>query len=456
MKKKVIIGVVLVVVIAGVVLGFTLFGRGDNKKATYKKEAVGRGNIEALVVTTGTLNPVIIVEVGSQVSGKIEKLYVDFNSRVKKNQLLAELDKSLYEAKVQQNEANYRSSVASLDKAKVTLDNTKKKYERDKNLFEKNLISFEEMEATETQYYGAVTDLKSAEARVEQAQSTLDSSKVDLTYTIIRSPIDGVVISRNVNVGQTVAASFQAPVLFKIANDLSKMQMECSVDEADIGKVKESQAVRFSVYAYPDETFTGVVSQVRYSAEVVQNVVTYTTIVEVENPEMKLRPGMTATVSIVSGEAKDALRVPNSALRFNPNLSAEELKKIMESMRQEMMAKRGGTSQEGALSQAEGTRRQDTQRQGSGQEQGMMFRREGGGVSGSQMRQVARVWTEDEKGKLKLIFIRTGVTDNTYTQVTWGDLKEGQLIITGMASGTTRSSTQQSPPGGGGMMFIRR
>lgn len=456
MKKKVIIGIVLVVVIAGVVLGFTLFGRGNNKKTTYKKEAVDRGNIEALVVTTGTLNPVFIVEVGSQVSGKIEKLYVDFNSQVKKGQLLAELDKSLYEAKVQQNEANYRSSVASLDKAKVTLDNTKKKYERDKNLFEKNLISFEEMEATETQYYGAVTDLKSAEARVEQAKSTLDSSKVDLTYTIIKSPIDGVVISRNVNAGQTVAASFQAPILFMIANDLSKMQMECSVDEADIGKVKDGQAVRFSVYAYPDETFTGVVSQVRYSAQVVQNVVTYTTIVEVENPEIKLRPGMTATVSIVSGEAKNALRVLNSALRFNPNLSAEELKK-MESMRQEVMAKRGGSSQEGARSQAEGARRQDTQRQGSGQEQGMMFRREGGGVPGSQMRQVARVWTEDEKGKLKLIFIRTGVTDNTYTQVTWGDLKEGQLIITGLASGTTRSSTQQGPPpGGAGMMFIRR
>lgn len=455
MKKKVIIGIVLVVVIAGVVLGFTLFGRGNNKKTAYKKEAVGRGNIEALVVTTGTLNPVNIVEVGSQVSGKIEKLYVDFNSLVKKGQLLAELDKSLFEAKVQQNEANYRSSVASLDKAKVTLDNTKKKYERDKNLFEKNLISFEEMEATETQYYGAVTDLKSAEARVEQAKSTLDSSKVDLTYTIIRSPIDGVVISRNINVGQTVAASFQAPVLFKIANDLSKMQMECSVDEADIGKIKEGQSVRFSVYAYPEETFTGVVSQVRYSAEVVQNVVTYTTIVEVANPEIKLRPGMTATVSIVSGEAKDALRVPNSALRFNPNLSAEEMKKIMESMRQEMMAKRGGSSQEGARSQGEGVRRQDTQRQGSGQEQGMMFKREGGGVSGSQVRQVARVWTEDEKGKLKLIFIRTGVTDNTYTQVTWGDLKEGQLIITGLASGTTRSSSQ-GPPGGPGMVFIRR
>lgn len=456
MKKKIIIGVVLVVVIAGVVLGFTLFGRGSNKKTAYKKEAVDKGNIEALVVTTGTLNPVNIVEVGSQVSGKIEKLYVDFNSQVKNGQLLAELDKSLFEAKVQQNEANYRSSVASLDKAKVTLDNTKKKYERDKNLFEKNLISFEEMEATETQYYGAVTDLKSAEARVEQAKSTLDSSKVDLTYTIIRSPIDGVVISRNVNVGQTVAASFQAPVLFKIANDLSKMQMECSVDEADIGKVKEGQRVRFNVYAYPDETFTGVVSQVRYSAEVVQNVVTYTTIVEVENPEIKLRPGMTATVSIVSGEAKDALRVPNSALRFTPNLSAEEMKKIMESMRTEIMAKRGGSSQEGARSQGEGVRRQDTQRQGSEQEQGMMFRREGGGVSGSQMRQVARVWTEDEKGKLKLIFIRTGVTDNTYTQITWGDLKEGQLIITGLATGNTRSSTQQGPPPGGGMMFIRR
>jgi len=433
MKKKIIISAAILVVIAGVVLVLFLFSRNKNDISKYEKKAIDKGNIEALVITTGSLNPVTTVDVGSQVSGRIDKLYVDYNSQVKEGQVIAELDQSQFITQVKQNEANYQSAEASLEKAKITLENTKKKYDRALNLFEKDLISFEEKETIETQYYSARADIQSSEARLEQAESQLDSSKVDLTYTIIRSPIEGIVINRRVNIGQTVAASFQAPVLFQIANDLSKMQVECSVDEADIGKVKEGQKVRFTVDAFPDENFTGKVSQVRYSPEIVQNVVTYTTIVEVNNPEMKLRPGMTATASVVTGEAKNVLRVPNSALRFNPSLSPEEMRELMESMRQEMRERRGGSSQ------PEGTRPGGgAQRPGSGQHASGM---RGFGLQGAQMRNFARVWMEDENGKLKMAFVRTGVTDNSYTEVVSGNLKEGQLVITGETSGQEDSRT---------------
>ena len=448
MRKKIIIGIFILVVIVGIVMGFTLFNRNNNKGIEYKKEAIDKGDIEALVVTTGTLNPVIIVDVGSQVSGKIDKLYVDFNSKVKEGQIIAELDQSQFATRVKQNEANYRSSEASLDKAKITFENLEKKLDRAKSLFKKNLISYEEKEAVETQYYSAKADISSAEARLEQAKSQLDSSQVDLTYTIIKSPIDGIVIDRTVNIGQTVAASFQAPVLFQIANDLSKMQMECSVDEADIGKIKEGQKVKFTVDAFPDENFTGIISQVRYSPAIVQNVVTYPTIVEVENPEMKLRPGMTATVSVVIGEAKNVLRVSNSALRFNPDLSPEEMREMMENMRQGMMAKSQGSEKAKASHPAGGDRSPGTQRPGSGRqtsrERGFGMR----GMQGRQMRQISRVWVEDETGKLKLIFIRTGVTDNSYTEIKGENLKEGQEVITGVSSGQEgRSSSRSSMRG---------
>lgn len=441
MKKKIIIGAAILVIIAGVVLVLSLFSPNKNDIPKYEKKAIDKGDIEALVITTGSLNPVTTVDVGSQVSGKIDELYVDFNSRVKEGQVIAELDQSQFLTRVKQNEANYQSAEASLKKTKVTLDNTKKKYDRAMNLFEKDLISFEEKEAIETQYYSAMADIQSSEARLEQAESQLDSSKVDLTYTIIKSPIDGVVINRRVNIGQTVAASFQAPVLFQIANDLSKMQVECSVDEADIGKVKEGQKVRFTVDAFPDENFTGKVSQVRYAPEIVQNVVTYTTIVEVDNPEMKLRPGMTATASVVTGEAKNVLRVPNSALRFNPSLSPEEMKKLMESMRQEMRERRGGSSRPEGSRPGGDAHRQAAQRPGSGQHVSGM---RGFSMQGAQMRQFARVWIEDESGKLKMVFVRTGVTDNSYTEIVSGSLKEGQLVITGETSGQEDRRTSTS------------
>jgi HlyD family secretion protein len=451
MKKKITIIAVIVVIVTvtGIVLGLTVFNRNNGNSEKYKKEAVDRGNIEALVVTTGTLNPVTIVDVGSQVSGEIEKIYVDFNSQVKEGQVIAQLEQSQFLTRVNQDKANYQSAVASLDKANVTYDNLQKKYERALSLFEKDLMSFEEKETIETNYYGGKADIQSAEARLEQAKSQLETSKVNLTYTIIKSPIDGVVINRNVNVGQTVAASFQAPVLFQIANDLNKMQVECSVDEADIGKVKEEQKVRFTVDAFPDENFNGVVKQVRYSPEIVQNVVTYTTIVDVGNPEMKLRPGMTATVSIVTGEARNALRVSNAALRFTPNLSQEEMRELMMSMMRGNRGTRGEESGQERQPAHKGDS-QRSQRTGSGERQSGM---RGSGMGGRQMRDFARVWIEDENGQLKMVFIRKGVTDNSYTEVVSGDLKEGQLVITGE---NTEGSTRSSNRGGPSMMRMFR
>ena len=447
MKKKVVLIVAAAAVIVAAVLGFGALKGRKNGVIKYRTEALAKGDIEALVVTSGTLNPVRLVEVGSQVSGKIDKLYVDFNSQVKEGQILAELDQSLLRAKIDQNNANYLSAKASLEKARVTMDNLQKKYERSKTLFAKNLISFEENEAAEAAYLGAKTDVQAAEARLVQAKSQLDSSRVDLAYATIRSPIDGIVINRLINIGQTVAASFTAPKLFEIANDLSKMQVECAVDEADIGKVKEGQQVRFSVDSFPDETFNGTVNQVRYSPTTTSNVVTYTTIVDVGNPGLKLRPGMTATVSIITGEAKDVLRVPNAALRFTPTLPAEELQKIMQEAADKMMA---GRRQEGAPAAATDAPHAASPGQAGTSGAGarvITFGQGGAPSQGTRMRQPSRVWYQDANGKLQVAFIKPGVADTSFTEVLHGDLKEGQMIIIGLASSSPSGTAVQGGPG---------
>jgi HlyD family secretion protein len=459
MNKKLIIGIVILVVVAGAILGWSVLKNKKNGAVKYRQEAISKGDLEALVITTGTLNPVMVVEVGSQVSGKIAMLYADFNTHVKSGQIVAELDQSILKSRVEQNQANYLSAAASLEKAKVTLDNLKKKYERALSLFEKNLISFEEKEAAEANYLGAKTDLQAAEARVAQAKSQVESSKVDLGYATIRSPIDGVVISRNVNVGQTVQASYQAPKLFDIANDLSKMQVECSVDEADIGKVKEGQSVRFTVDAFPDDTFNGRVKQVRFSPTVTQNVVTYTTIAEVDNEALKLRPGMTATVSIITGEAKGVLRVPNAALRFTPNLPQEEIAKIMKAAGEKMFAKRkaegqtqgqeAGRPQQSSQGTSEGGPRMNFS-QGGGASQGATGT--GSGTRGG--RRPSMVWYLDDNGKLSVTYIRSGVTDNSYTEILRSELNEGQKVIIGLESATATTTTATA--GGPRPMFIGR
>jgi len=429
MKKKMIAGAVGLLALTGVVLGFTLFNRDKIGASIYTTEPVKRGNVASLVITTGTLNPVLMVDVGSQISGKIAEIHADFNSRVRKGQVLAKIDQSSFITRLNQEEANFISAKASMEKARIALDNLEKKRGRYAELFNKNLVSFEEMENIDAQYYNAKADVQSAEARLAQAQSQLDSSKVDLEYTVIRSPVDGVVIDRMVNVGQTVAASMQAPVLFVIAQDLSSMQVECLVDEADIGLIREGQKVKFSVDAYPDEEFTGTVAQIRYSPDITENVVTYTTIVSVENPELKLLPGMTATVSIVSGEATDALLVPNSALRFSPQFSEKEQGKLNKEPGSNMGSP--DSSGPGWTSSFSSERNQRTQNQ-------------------------AHVWILDETGSPVPVPVETGVTDNTLTEIIDGPLSEGQTVLTGEDFSATKQKTASSSDAMGQMMRMLR
>jgi HlyD family secretion protein len=447
MKKKLIWIIVALVVVAGAILGLTVFRNGKNGKVAYKTEALARGDIEALVVTSGTLNPIETVDVGAQVSGRIEKLYADFNSLVTKGQIVAELDQQPLRMKIEQNEANYKSRVAALERSKVSLQTAEKAFERAKSLFAKELISIEDMDGAEANFLNAKSDLVSSEASLAQAKSTLDLSKVDLTYAVIRAPVDGVVITRKVNVGQTLQSNYAAPVLFQVATDLTKMKVECSVDESDIGKVKEGQKVRFTVEAYQNETFNGIVQQVRFSPETVQNVVTYTTIVNVENPGKKLLPGMTATVSIIVGEAKNVLRVSNAALRFTPNLSPEELAKMMQEMIAQRQAQRdqpGAAPQGAAAPSAKGGAGAPPAGQG-GQ---MTFTRQGGmpgggeGQSGRTRQQAPRVWLQDADGKLRMAFIRTGVSDTSYSEIVRGDIKEGDVVITGTETPSAQAGSR--------------
>jgi len=459
MKKKVIWIIVALVIVTGAILGLTVFRNGKNGEVKYKTETIGLGDVEAVVVTSGTLNPIEIVDVGAQVSGKIEKLYADYNSPVTKGQIVAELDQEPLKMKIDQNEANYKSRMASLERSKVNLSQAEKGYERAKALFAKALLSIEEIEASEATYLGAKTDLITAEASLAQAKSTLDLSKVDLAYSVIRAPVDGVVITRKVNVGQTLQSNYAAPVLFQVATDLTKMKVECSVDESDIGKVKEGQKVRFTVEAYQNETFNGIVQQVRFSPETVQNVVTYTTIVNVENPEKKLLPGMTATVSIIVGEAKGVLRVSNAALRFTPNLSPEELAKMAQEMRDRMMAQRqaqGG--QPGAAAPGAATPGAATAGAQPSQGGQAAFNRQGGmpgggeGQAGRARQQAPRVWLLDKDGKLRMSFLRTGVSDTSYSEILRSELKEGDVVITGTETPANRAAGNQ--PQMNQMMFM--
>ena len=289
---------------------------GGEKSAQYSLAAVTRGDVVETVEATGTLQAVTTVQVGTQASGTIKALYADFNSIVKKGQVVAELEPSLFQAQVDQARASLSKMQADVERARVDVGDTQVKLRRAHELAKQQLIAQSDLDTAETSAQLAQAALRSAEAQVQQGRATLNQAEVNLAHTIIRAPIDGVVISRSVDVGQTVAASMQAPTLFVIANDLTHMQVNASVDESDIGRVTPGQRVAFKVDAYPDETFTGTVSQVRLEPKTSSNVVSYITLIDVPNPDLKLKPGMTATVTMEVARAEDVVRVPNAALRF--------------------------------------------------------------------------------------------------------------------------------------------
>src|SRR3989338_6009067 len=356
--KKILIGI-LIILILGSITFISL--RDKNNDLKFKTEKVLRGDIEATVTATGTVNPVTTVLVGTQVSGTIKNIYVDFNSPVKKGEVIAQIDDAQFVTKLRQAEANLESAKASaenaranienlkarlnaskadIDKARVALTDIRTNLDRIKKLWEERLASQKDMDSSQNSYDSQIAQLKSTEAthdsniaqlnaaeaqyktslaQVKQSEASLDTVRLDLEHTRILSPVNGIVVSRNVDVGQTVAASFQTPTLFNIAQDLTKMQLDTSVAEADIGRILGDQSVEFTVDAYPEITFKGKASEIRNAPIVVQNVVTYNVVVKVDNRELKLKPGMTANVSVIVSEKKGVLKIPNAALRFRPS-----------------------------------------------------------------------------------------------------------------------------------------
>lgn len=328
MKKITITLIILVLSFSGI-----FFVLKDNKKTPiYKTEKIIRGDITETITASGTVNPVTNISVGTQVSGTIKNIYVDFNSAVKKGQILAEIDPSLFEAQVEQARANLNNAKANLYNAQANsqriqsiINNDYKTYQRYKSLYEKNFIARSEVDLSESTYNagkaqiaGAKAQIDSAKAQIAQAAAELKNKQTNLRYTKIISPVNGIVVSRNVDIGQTVAASFQTPTLFLVAQDLTRMQIDTNVAEADIGKIKVGQQVEYTLDGYPDETFKGKVKQIRIAPNVVQNVVTYNVVISVDNKDLKLKPGMTANVSIIASSKKGVLLAPNESLRFTP------------------------------------------------------------------------------------------------------------------------------------------
>jgi HlyD family secretion protein len=373
MTKNIMIGAAAAVVL--VIISFLVF-RGKGNGPEFRTELVTRGDIQQTVTATGTVNAVTTVLVGTQVSGTIKNIYVDFNSHVKKGQLIAQIDPEMFEAQVAQ-------ARATVEKADATFRDAERTFKRNRELFAKNLIPRSDLDTAETNFDGA-------KAQLEQAKAALKVSDTNLRYTSILSPVDGVVISRAVDIGQTVAASFQTPTLFTIAQDLTKMQIDTNVAESDIGMVKVGQEVDFTVDAYPDTMFKGKVWQKRQAPITVQNVVTYDVVIQVNNRELKLMPGMTANVSVIIMTKSDVLKIPNAALRFR-------------------FSERPAGTASGAV---------------AGEKKGPV------------------VWGL-ENGKPKRIPVAPGISDGAYTEVVSGDLKDGQPLIVE----SLRKNKPQAPSG---------
>jgi HlyD family secretion protein len=364
---------------------------------------VQKGDISILVSATGTLEAVTTVQVGSQISGTISALHADFNDNVKKGEVLAQLDPTFLKAQVAQAQAD-------LERAKASAELSRKQYERSLPLFETNMISESDKDIALTNYELAKTQQASAEA-------SLDRVKTNLDYATILSPIDGVVISRNVDVGQTVAASLQAPTLFTIAQDLTQMQAKTSIDEADVGKIKEGQEASFTVDAYPEQSFKGNVKQIRLYPQVVQNVVSYDVIIEVSNPDLLLKPGMTANVTILVDQREGVLKVPAGALRFRPAMDKKQ--------------RPSGTSGGGPMA-----RQMPSSDTGEGKPNPGGLRKAGQSV----------VWILDPQGKPRPAPVQTGISDGTFTQITSDSLKEGDKVVVGQKGAELSANNQQVNP----------
>jgi HlyD family secretion protein len=408
----------------------------QNKKAPqYYTEKVGQGNIQDVVQATGTINAVTTVQVGSQVSGTIQTLNADFNSHVRKGQVIAQIDPSLFKGALLQAkadladaQANLIAAKANLEKADAAAAQAKLDFDRYTTLAKEGVVPQQQLDtakATNDTDIAAVSAAKAqvrqAVAQVQQKSAAVAVAQTNLDNTTIKSPIDGTVVARSVDVGQTVAASLQAPTLFTIAQDLTKMQVYVSTDESDVGSIQAGQTVNFKVDAFPTQTFYGKVSAVRLNATTVQNVVTYTTVVDFDNPDTKLYPGMTAYVNIPVASANNVVRVPNGALRYKPDLDATQLSTLLQ--------------QAGISADAGRTRK-------SGQ----------AGQQSQEQAQTAVVWKLGAKKSLEPVQIKLGITDHTNTevaQVLKGSLNPGDQVVTGAAASSQKAGATAAPGMGG-------
>jgi HlyD family secretion protein len=484
---------IMILVVLGAAVGGVMYFKSDHTDAPqYQTAAVTRGDLTQLVTASGQLSPIINVQVGSQVSGNILKLFADYNSLVKSNQVVAQLDPSIPQAAVHQAEGDLANANAVLELQQVEA-------KRSKALFDNKLIS-------NSDYDSAVASLHQAEAQVKIKQAAVSRAQLDLDHCTIYAPVDGIVISRNVDVGQTVAASMNAPVLFQVANDLSKMQIDASVSEADVGTVEEGQNVNFTVETYQSRTFIGSVVQIRNSASNIQNVVTYDTVIGVTNSDLKLKPGMTATVSIITAQRTNVLKIPNTALRFKPPEPSTNQTLVARWLAKAGLVKEPKTAATNAvqLAKAGGTNKVETAENASppltgneppevlmrrvremrdrGEEpspeirakmrelfQSGAVQRPGqgggpmGGVGGSRPRSTS-AWRNiyvlstnappgggDPVLMARPVRVKTGINDGSYTEITDG-LQEGDTVITSVKLPAAQAAVQapagQSPFGG--------
>ena len=510
MNKKLLLGIGVAVVLGIAGAAYWYFG-GKPAQAAYRLAKLERGSLVAAVSATGTLNPVVSVQVGSQVSGQIKEIFVDYNSVVKQGEVIARIDPESFALRVNQavadlesgrataltQRANLAALQAEVSRSEVTLGEAERDLKRNQSLVEKGFISQAALEKSQSavaiaheqvktaQAQRAVGDaqVRTGEALVKQRESQLAQAKVDLERTTIRAPVDGVVISRSVDAGQTVAASLQAPTLFLIARNLTDMQVEASIDESEIGRVAVGQEATFTVDSFPGRTFSGKITQVRKAALVVQNVVTYVAVISAPNPDLTLLPGMTTNVRIVTAKRDDVLKVPNAALRFRPagaagetaqkkgegeggasapgaqalrerltkdlGLSAEQQAKL-EAIQNETRSRIAGISADNPADRKKEMGRLRAQSRAQiaeilNPEQRTRYEAIVAEQSGRASTR-GRVWVLDAAGAPQSVGVRLGITDGTNTELIGDDLKAGSEVIVGAGTGAARSETKSAPP----------
>jgi HlyD family secretion protein len=455
-RRHLIIVLVAAVVAVGALVAYRSLRRPP--PLTYETQPADRGAVVAKVTATGTLSALVTVQVGSQVSGRLAEVLVDYNSPVKKGQLIARIDPQLFDAAVEQARANLIAARGNLAKARAQAVDADRQAKRAEVLAEQKLVAEADRDTAQANADAARAQVEACDGAVAQAQASLHQADVNLAYTRIVSPTNGVVISRSVDPGQTVAASLQAPTLFVIAEDLSHMQVDTNVAEADVGKLEAGMIAGFTVDAYPGERFEGRVRQIRNAPQTVQNVVTYDAVIDVENPELKLRPGMTANVSFIYAQRGDVLRVPNAALRFRPT------RDMLTAMHLAAPGGRGGGAHDGAGAAGAGpgaapsqgaTEAVSTANAAGGPGQRGPA---GNGAHGADPR-VGRDTNGHRTvyvlrgGQPAAVQVRAGVSDGTVTEMVSGDLRENDACIVDVAGGAAR---QGGPPGPGGPGGMRR